>query len=296
MLRVAALDVGSNSVRLLVADVRGGLFLPVLQDRITSRLYAGLKDGMLHPDSIARTADAIGQLAQRAREAGATEIYGYGTSAMRDGQNRDVLVQAAADMGVSLELLSGHQEAALSYLGAAPDGRAGVVDIGGGSTEIMAGEQGKVLAAASAQMGAVRLSEQMKDIIAPDEMVHRAMAVLAPIYAEVRHVPVDGWIGIGGTITSLAAMDLQLASYDAARIEHHPVTAELAHAWLIKLCGMTMKQRQQVTGMNPARADIMPYGTAILCAFFALSGAQQLLASDKDALTGSLLERFINLK
>lgn len=289
---VAALDVGSNSVRLLVAEARGGILLPIFHDRVSSRLYAGLSEGMIHPDSMRRTARAIEDLAREARERGATRVWAFGTSAMRDGRNSFELVDQAARVGVELFTLSGDEEAELSFSGAALPGRAGMIDIGGGSTELLVGEHSRVLGSASAQLGAVRLCDSMRgcatDISA---MLAASRAALSGAWERVRGIPAREWAGLGGTITTLAAMELGLFQYDADKIERQPVSRESARGWLGRLCEMDVLARKRVPGMHPARADIMPFGIAILCAFFDLSGVASVIASDRDNLIGFLKKK-----
>ncbi len=289
--RIAALDVGSNSVRLLVAEARGDLLFPVFSDRITSRLFAGLQGGRLHKDAIARTQDAILRLADGARAQGASRVFAFGTSAMRDGENRGELIEFAARHGVSLQVMSGDEEAALSYAGAAPGGSAGVIDIGGGSTELLLGEDGVVQKAASAQMGAVRLLDMLGGVPDAERMIGTAKAALCGAWTPVRAPRPARWIGLGGTITSLAAMQLGLKTYDPERIEGAPIRAGAARSWLDALLGMPVESRKRIPGLNPARADIMPCGVAILCAFFALSGADLVFASDRDNLLGYLKKK-----
>ncbi len=288
---LAALDVGSNSVRLLVTESRRGVFVPIHTGRITSRLYQGLRCGLLDPDAIDRTAVAIRNLAREARQHGASEVLAFGTSAMRDGSNRGELIQRAAECGVPLEVLSGEDEAAISYQGAAPDGSAGVIDIGGGSTELLCGENGKVIAAGSAQVGAVRLMEALHGQEDSRMMINTAAAAMESAYKAISGCRADRWIGLGGTITTLAAMQLELEAYDPEAIEAHEVTrASTAHA-LCMLLRMDMPARRQVRGMNPARADIMPFGLAILLAFFELTRAKAVYACDRDNLIGYLMKK-----
>lgn len=288
---VAALDVGSNSVRLLVAEARRGVFVPIHTGRVTSRLYQGLKGGILNADSIERTAAAIRDLANEARGHGASEVLAFGTSAMRDGSNRGELIARAASCGVQLQVISGADEAAISYQGAAPDGSAGVIDIGGGSTELLCGEDGRVLASRSAQVGAVRLMESLRGIEDPRVMTEAAEDAMVSAYEAVANCRTDRWIGLGGTITTLAAVQLGLEFYDPQAIEGHEIThASTAHA-LRALLQMDMDARRRVRGMNPARADIMPFGLAILLAFFDLTGAPSVFARDRDNLLGFLMKK-----
>ena len=287
--RVAVLDIGSNSVRLLVAGRSGGQFFGVHTSRIVTRLLEGLKDGTLDPRSMERTLHAIKALSDEARALGVEEISGFGTSAMRDGhKNSRLLIDRAAEMGVTVRVLPGEEEAALAYLGAAPGGSAGVIDIGGGSTEFMTGRDGKVLAASSAQMGAVRLKE-MSGETDRDKLLTTARAALEPsARAALKFPPEDGWVAVGGTFTALAAMELRLTRYEADKVQDFKLTAEATHRWFTRLTGMSQAERLEIPGLIPERADIIPYGAAIAAACFDLIEVPTVTISDRDNLLGYL--------
>ncbi len=291
--RVAVIDVGSNSVRLLVAGRSGGQFFPIYTGRVVTRLLEGLRDGVLSAPAMARTAEAIQALAAEARALGAQEIEAFGTSAMRDGgKNSRDLIEKAARAGVSLRVLSGEEEARLAYAGAAPAGNSGVIDIGGGSTEFMTGRDGQVLAAASAQMGAVRLKEMSGGGTDPKKLLARARAALEPAArTALIPPPEDGWVAVGGTFTALAAMEQRLSRYDAAKIQGFRLTAGAAYAWLSRLTGMTNEERLKIPGLIPERADIIPFGAAIAAACFGLVGVPFVTVSDRDNLLGYLKAR-----
>lgn len=288
----AVLDVGSNSVRLLVASVANGRAVSLHTEKITTRLLAGMRGDVLAPESIRRTAVAISDLALRARSLGATTIEAFGTSAMRDGRNRDQLILLAREAGVTLRVLSGEQEAALAYAGAAPRGRRGVIDIGGGSTEVLAGQDARPLAARSVQVGTVRLYETMEGDVRPDAMLALARQALSPAWTTVRAIEVEDWVGVGGTITALAAMDLSLNSYDPQQVQGYPLPRATVESWFKRLCGMGLEDRKRLPGLSSERADIIPFGAAILLAFFQLSGAPRVLASDRDNLLG-FIEKYL---
>lgn len=290
---VAVIDVGSNSVRLLVAGRSGGQLFPIYTGRVVTRLLEGLRDGALSAPAMARTAEAIAALAAEARALGAQEIEAFGTSAMRDGgKNSRGLIEKAAQAGVSLRVLSGEEEARLAYAGAAPAGNSGVIDIGGGSTEFMTGRDGQVLAAASAQMGAVRLKEMSGGETDPEKLLARARAALEPAArAALINPPEDGWVAVGGTFTALAAMEQRLSRYDAAKIQGFRLTAGAAHAWLRRLTAMTDEERLKIPGLIPERADIIPFGAAIAAACFGLIGEPFVTVSDRDNLLGYLKAR-----
>ena len=288
--RVAAIDVGSNSVRLLVAGRSGGQLFPIYTGRVVTRLLEGLTDGVLAEAAMTRTLSAIGRLANEARALGAGKIAGFGTSAMRDGfKNSRTLIDGAARMGVALAVLSGEEEARLAYAGAAPAGSAGVIDIGGGSTEFMTGENGRVLAAASAQMGAVRLKAIAGGERDPKKLLGIARAVLTDAaQTALKFPPADGWVAVGGTFTALAAMEQKLDRYDAASVQDFRLTAAAAAAWLTRLTGMTQEARLGIPGLIPERADIIPFGAAIVAACFTLINRPFVTVSDRDNLLGFL--------
>lgn len=284
--RIGVFDVGSNSVRLLVAEKRGEQVFSVRKERITTRLLAGFAEGSLSPEAIGRTAKAIAQLAEIARQEGAEDLIGFGTSAMRDGENRDELIRLADRAGVRLRVLSGEEEADLAYAGAGGTGRFGVLDIGGGSTELLCGADGRVCASGSAQIGAVRLFEAAGPAADARTLIGMARSALLPVWERVRVSPADRWVGTGGTVTTLAAMRLGLSVYDPERIQNTPVTASGTRETLDGLLSMDLEARRRIPGLNPERADIIPCGAAILLAFFGLSGADAVYASDRDNLLG----------
>ena len=288
--RVAVLDVGSNSVRMLIAGRSGDQFFPIYTGRVVTRLLEGLKDGNLSPRSMERTLDAIRSLTDEARTQGVRSIEAFGTSAMRDGyKNSQELIDRAAALGVSLRVLPGEEEAALAYVGAAPEGSAGVIDIGGGSTEFMTGLNGRVLAAASAQMGAVRLKEISGGATDPERLLKTARSALESSAREaLKFPPQDGWVAVGGTFTALAAMELGLTHYDGDKVQSFRLTAAAAFAWLTRLAGMTQEERLKIPGLIPERADIIPFGAAIAAACFELIGQPFVTISDRDNLLGFL--------
>lgn len=283
--RVAAIDVGSNSVRLMVAEF-GAFLTPVFADRRVTRLYQGLRDGLLDERAVERTADAVCEFIRLAGEHGAERIEAFGTSALREGSNFGPILERAARADVNLRVLSGEEEARVAYAGAAPSGRAGLLDIGGGSTEWVAGEDGHVLAAASAPVGAVRLSEAAsarKTLRAP---VDAAIEAMKPAYEAVAPFPPDQWIGVGGSITTLASMLRQLTEYSDEAVRGVEITHTQAKSFYDLIVFMPSPLRAQLKGLESARADIIHFGIAILLAFFELTGAPEIRVGVADNLLG----------
>ena len=284
---LAAIDIGSNSVRLLTARVGEAALTPLRRSLATTRLIAGMRDGRLSGEALARTAEAVAGFAEAARALGAGRIDAFGTSALRDAANRDEFAALVRKKcGLAVRVISGEEEARLAYAGAAPEGRRGVIDIGGGSTEMIVGADGVTRRARSAQMGAVRLMSLLDGRQDPEEMLAAAAEGLKETAGFVCAEPADKWIGVGGTITSLAAMTKKVEKYTPGAIEDFPLTRETAGDWLRRLAGMPVEERLGLTGLPPARADIIPYGAAILLAAMELGGIGRVHACDHDNLEG----------
>ena len=286
--RVGVIDVGSNSVRLLVAGAEDGGIRTLCSRRITTRMMLGVKNGNLTEDAIQTNARAIAELAASAREAGAEAVFAFGTSALRDSANREALSdRTEALCGIRVALMSGEEEAQLAYGGCAPEGRCGIIDIGGGSSELLVGADGKVLYADSARIGAIRLMDMMggndRD---PERLVETALAIVGPVAQGAKGLPVDRWIGEGGSITTLAAICWQVDKYAPDAIENCPLTRGWVEEWLCRLCAMPMEERLRLPGLPAHRADAIPFGAAILAAEMRATGAPVVYATDHDNLEG----------
>ena len=232
----AAIDVGSNSVRLMVARSEGGHLTVLHTGRITTRLMNGVANGVLQGESVENTALAVAEHVETARKMGADLIHAFGTSALRDAKNSDHFSdRTEALCGLRVNIISGVEEAQLAYAGAAPAGKCGVIDIGGGSTELIVGQDGQMLRAHSAQLGAVRLMNELGGRQDPEEMVAAAEARLQKTVETVCTDAPDKWIGVGGTITTLAAMSKKVSKYTPHAIEDYPLTGELTEKWLKSL-------------------------------------------------------------
>lgn len=295
MKKIGIIDVGSNSHRLLAVAVEGDRFTELARGKMTTRMLSGLVDGAFTREAIDKNIQAIAQLKAQAEQAGCTQFIAFATSAMRDAANRQQVIDEAAAIGVEMRVLSGDEEAEMAYAGVNAMGRIGIVDIGGGSTEILTGADGRVMGGGSAQMGAVRLTAKCPEGTSREMLIAEAKQVLRPVFERADKVPVDRWIGVGGTATTLAAMELQLTTYDAEKIQGFAVTREAVSARLDAMLAMTLEERRHIVGLQPERADIICAGTAIMMAFFELSGAQVVYASDSDNLAGFLRRNLHNL-
>ena len=268
----AAIGIGSNSVRSLLADVREDGFTRLWRDREGTRLFAGL-DGArnLNRDSMDKTISAVRRMASEARQQGAEKLAIFATSAARDAANgRQFMAAVERETGVPLRIISGEEEAELSFLGASATvsaERCGVIDIGGGSTEIAIGTAAGIECAFSCQMGAVRLFQRLR-IDRKEDMKPVEVAAAQILDEHLQEHPgtelPDTWVGTGGTFTTLAAMALGQPWTDRTHVQGSTVTRAEIRDIGEKLAGMKTEDRKKLPGLQPSRADIVVHGICIL--------------------------------
>ena len=296
MERLACIGIGSNAIRLLIACREGERLCALRRERRGTRLFAGLVNGALTEQSIEASVEAVGELAALARADGARELFVFATSAVRDAANGgEFTARAEAVSGARVEIVSGEEEAVLSYLGASEGGSCGVIDIGGGSTEFTLGEGARILGARSLQMGAVRMTAQLPILSEADydATLNRCMKMIRRDLKELLVMPARAqWVGVGGTMTTLGAMQRGIPLFDAQTCEGMEMSREEVAAWGVRLARMTMERRRQVAGLMPHRADIIPSGIAILEAAMRCFDVETLRLSAHGNMDGYLKRRF----
>ena len=298
--RMAAIDIGSNSARLMIADVGpGGAIEPIKKELVTTRIYEGLaRTGKLSSVAVDRTLAAINILKDKARQAGAASLHCFATAAVREAANRDdFLAKALKETGMVVDVLSEEQEARVGFVGTQEQGPRGALDIGGGSTEVAVGVGHDVHCAVSLKLGAVRALEKYPlgdttDPLALEAMRQWATNVLRADCAGAKDCTarLNGirWTGIGGTITTLASMDMKLQKYDSARVQGHGFTRAVVERVLSKLVQTPLEKRRTIAGLQPERADIIIGGLVILLEFMDFMAVDQMVVSDRDNLEGYL--------
>ena len=299
MTRLAAIDVGTNSVRLYVAEHTSDGLRQLDRDLVITRLGEGVDAARrLGPEAIRRTIEAIARYHARAREHGAERIRIAATSAVRDAANReDFLSAVMRATGNRPEVLSGEQEARLSFLGSTSEltepGPFLVLDIGGGSTEFVVGER-DVAAWVSLDVGSVRLTERhVRNDPVTDEELDAMASEADEAVARAKDVVGTGartLVGLAGTITTVAAVALGLAEYDRDAIHH----ARLG-VWLVRevdgiLSSMTAMKRRELPAMPPGREDVILAGSTILLRVMEGFGFREVLVSEADILDGLVLD------
>lgn len=305
-MRVAVVDIGSNSTRLLVADVDERGAVTELERRSTvTRLGQGVEaSGVLAPEAMQRvfaTLDEYRALID-AHDAGGHTVAVL-TSAVRDAENGDEFTATVRERyGLEADAIPGAEEARLSFLGAtserpadADDGAIVVVDIGGGSTELIVGSGGTVSFFVSTQVGVVRHTERHITTDPPDESEIEALAADARGVFD-REVPEDvrasvaHAVAVAGTATSVAAIDQDLEPYDPDRVHGHRVGRDRLDGMLARLAAMTNADRRKVKGLHPDRAPTIVAGVVILREALGAFGLDEFEASEHDILRGAALD------
>ena len=292
-MRVGAVDLGTNSTRLLVADVVDGRITEVVRLLAITRLGEGVDvNHELLPASIARVHAVLDGYAGEATGLGADHVLAVATSAVRDASNgRAFLDDLGGRYGWEARLLDGEQEAALTFRGVTSDrtldGETLMVDIGGGSTELLVGGPGGISFATSLQAGCVRVTERFLEGDPP------TTAQLETASAHVRSLlptlAVKRAIGVAGTVTTVAAIDLGLTDYDPVRIDGHRVSRAAADRALVYLSGLSLAERERVPGLEPARAPVILGGLVVLNEAMAHYDLAEIEASERDILHGAAL-------
>lgn len=295
MERWGAIDIGTNSVRILIGDVENGNIEYIIKEVRTTRLGEGLSlNGYLDSDAMDRTIVALSYFKELLNQYKVENVRVVATSACRDAVNGSEFANKISQcLGLDVDILSGRDEAAFEFAGAINDfsdidSSITLIDIGGGSTEIMEGKGGILEYIESFPMGAVRLKEMFVGF--------RSNSLWADMKDYIQNLlqhSYDGHsnhlIGTGGTITSLAAIDLELEVYDAKRIHGYRLTNEKIENIFNRLNAMSLDERKNIKGLQPRRADIILPGIYILIVVMDYMGESKLTVSDKDILEGLLL-------
>ena len=296
-MRVAAIDCGTNSIRLLIADIEGNNFREVVRDMEIVRLGQGVdQTGHFHPDAIARTLAAVDKFAAEIAKRGVEKIRFCATSATRDATNRHLFVDGVRErLGIEPEVISGNEEAALSFAGAIQDldpaeGPFLVIDIGGGSTEFVFGTS-SVEAARSVNIGCVRMTERhFANDPATAQQVESArtdiQAAIAQAAAEVPITQAKTLVAVAGTATTVAAAALNLPEYDRYSIHLARVTAAQVHEATAMFLSKNREERLALGYMHPGRVDVIPAGALVLSEILKATGATGFVASESDILDG----------
>lgn len=304
MKKVAAIDIGTNTALLLIAGWDGREIHPVAQKEEIVRLGEGVDETrLLSKAAIARTLAAIDGHVRLAREFSCETVLISGTSAVRAAGNRDTLLNAIrTEFGLSMRVLSGREEARLTYLGALSNKRSlggGIllVDIGGGSTEFICGKQEEINFEMSLDIGSVRLTERFvqEDPISQLEFGVLQDFIRSQLQAlNAQQIISAHFVGVAGTVTTLAAVHFKAGNYDAARIDNSVLTIRDVEILVQSLKSKTLAQRKRLPGLNPKRADVILAGGLILQEVMREFNRDNVIVSDRGLRFGLILDEFQN--
>jgi exopolyphosphatase / guanosine-5'-triphosphate,3'-diphosphate pyrophosphatase len=311
--RLAAIDIGTVTTRLLIADVSAAGVTEVERSTDITHLGEGLGGtGRLSDAAMRRVADVVGRYAVRVRDLGVERLSTIATSASRDAENGAEFRALLVARGVVPEIIRGDQEAQLAFIGATSDFAATegllVVDLGGGSTELILGDVGEsngvraseIIRARSLDVGSKRVTELFLHSDPPkDAELAQARewtnAQLRPFFDGLRVRP-SNMISVAGTATSLSAIHMGLATYDPERVHGSRLTGSELADLTEMLAAMPLAARKRVVGLHPDRASVMVAGALILETVVALSGLESTLVGERDILYGILLDTYRKLQ
>jgi exopolyphosphatase/guanosine-5'-triphosphate,3'-diphosphate pyrophosphatase len=296
MSRQAVIDVGSNSSRLLVADCIDGQIAAVHKELSTTRLSEGLtQTGNLSDAAMGRSVEVINDFYVKAKELDAKQIWCFATAAVRNSENSEVFVSLVKESTeLDVDILSKEQEAHIGFIGVGGQGMRGILDIGGGSTEIAVGD-GETIYRCSMNLGAVAALEMyplgnIADELTLEAMQQWTMNIMSKEAADVLEKSNDvSFVGIGGTMTSLVAMEHKMAKYDPLRVQGKRLSIRTIEKWYNDLLKMPLATRRTLIGLNPERADIIIGGIVILLTFMNLFSLREIRVSDRGNMEGYIM-------
>jgi exopolyphosphatase/guanosine-5'-triphosphate,3'-diphosphate pyrophosphatase len=303
--RAAFIDIGTNTILCLMAELRDGGRFRVLDDLAEiTRLGQGVdRTGVISAEGEHRSTDVLLGYLTKCQALGVKEILAVGTSALRDARNSsEVRERWCRQLGLDVRVISGNEEAGYSFL-AAQKGLSLhgqellVIDVGGGSTELIRDNQAGILQAASIDVGSVRLTERflrsdpvsMEEFATMAEFIDGELDKLSRQWPEV--ATASTWVGIAGTFTTLAAVEMKLARYSHSKVHGSRLTHHEVQRQVELFRSKTIAERKTIAGLEPKRADVILAGACLIDRMMLFFGARQLLVSDQGVRYGLLYER-----
>lgn len=288
-MRIAAIDLGTNTFLCLVADIEGGEVVRVLSDRAqVVRLGQGVHQNReLHPEALARADICLREFAAEIQKHGPVDkVVACATSAARDSQNGIKLLEIGRKHGIPIEIISGEREAEATYRGTVGknfSGSVGIVDVGGGSTEFIVGDASGIKKRISVDVGSVRMTElfitghpvSAPELIAMERHLREKLVVVQQTFSSFQ---VNRFVAVAGTPTTLAAVDMGMP-FDAETVQGYTLPVSKLLAWTTKFAEMTIREREVLSGMDPKRADVIVAGVLVLRLSAEAFGAKNLEVS-----------------
>lgn len=294
-MKVAGIDIGTNSMRLLLADYHKknehSKFWNREKEVKITRMGKGVDENrMIEPSTFSRNIDSFTEFVQKAKTGQAERIFAIGTSALRDAKNgEDFVLQAEKSTGVKINIISGNLEAELGFYGVSQgvkeSGRILIIDIGGGSTEFVVGSQIEgIVFKKSLDIGAVRLTDKFgEDMIRMSDYIDEEIRIIEDL---IERFAVKLIVGIGGTISTVSAINMCMACYDSERVHNSSISKQEVGSILKLLQSLSLEERRKVVGLQPERADIIVAGVNILLGIMKEMRISKITVSEYDNLEG----------
>ena len=301
-MKIGTIDIGTNSMRLLIADYNNGKIENRKKYVNTTRIGQGVdKEGYISEEALQRNINALEEFANICKVEECQAIYCMGTSALRDSKNGNVFVNRAKQKtNINVEIISGNEESNLGFMGVLEgldtDEQILVIDIGGGSTEFIVGDIEGIKFAKSENVGALRMTEKFlaKDPIDTNEFSSMSKFIYSEIKDTIDYIKskqIKKIVGIGGTITSLSAMNQELEVYSMEKIHNSEVSIENIKDILQNLKQMTLNDKKTLKGLQPKRADIITAGVEILNIIMENLEIEKIIVSEYDNLEGLMCHK-----
>jgi exopolyphosphatase/guanosine-5'-triphosphate,3'-diphosphate pyrophosphatase len=298
MSKYAVIDIGTNSIRMLLAEVKDGEIKNSTKVLEMTRIGKGVnKTKRLSDDAMDRSIDALRKFKDLAIDYGASEIKAIATSAVRDALNKDEFItRVKEELGMEIDVISGEKEAELGFAGVIYGNMSKsqdilVIDIGGGSTEFIIGVGNEIKYRTSIDVGAVRMTDKhiSTDPISDDEFNNLAQdieKILRDVIVKIKEYNIEEVFGIGGTVTTLAAIDQNLDMYDRNKVHNYKLKTYEIEDMIDRFKSLNNDARKKIRGLQPKRADIILAGSIILYEILKALGVEQIIISDYDNLEG----------
>jgi exopolyphosphatase/guanosine-5'-triphosphate,3'-diphosphate pyrophosphatase len=296
-MRVAVIDIGTYSTRLVIAEVDGEKFEILYEEGRITALGRGVKQtGKLSKEAIEETLKAVKRYKEICDRYGVERCLVVGTEALRVARNREKFLQGIERLGLELRIITPEEEGRYAYVGAffavKPKGKTCVIDQGGGSTEYIFGEGLNISSVISLPFGIVNLTERfIKSDPPTKEEIENLIKFLDSEISKVAR-PVDTLVGLGGTITTLAALEYDIYPYDPKRVNGKVLTKEAVKRWFEKLSSMTVEERKRIPHIEDRRAEAIIPGIAIFWRTLELFGKEELVVSDWSVKEGAIIANF----
>ncbi|HET6465688.1 MAG TPA: Ppx/GppA phosphatase family protein [Nitrospiria bacterium] len=305
---MAGIDIGSNTLRLMIAELRSVqgrvLIQPIFEARRITRLGEGIvKSGRLSPAAMSRTLQALKEFRAALTEHPVARIIAVATSAVREAENRPLFLdRVKEESGFDVEVISGEEEARRTLLGVrhglgGDDSNLLVLDIGGGSTEWIVVTGGRVQEMKTFDIGVVKLTDRYLVTDPPSaedqrQLIRDIEDRFRPMVPSVGRLSGHRFVGVAGSVTTLAALELGLTTYDASRVQNMRLGFARVENWYRKLVGMTLEERRRLAGLEKGREDLIVAGTALLWVAMRMAGSKEAAVSDYGLREGILIDGF----